>query len=354
MDTLHSASSWAPSSRPADLAPASSPCRPSVLPPPPSGAVAGQPGAQNSLWRHARRWWIYQRERFPLAAHGPLIVAFSLSAVCFSRLLRGVPGWPSIGTAAVAFLTSLCAFLHLRIADEFKDREEDARFRPYRPVPRGLVTLRELGWVWAGTAVVQLLLAFWHAPRLGFVLLGTWVYLALMSKEFFVREWLVARPITYLWTHMLIMPLVDFYATACDWAGERATVPDGLPWFLAASLGNGVVLELGRKIRAPEHEETGVPTYSKLWGPRRAVVVWLAVMLVTAACGILAADRIGFAPAAAVGLGTLWLGAVAVAGRFAWRPEARGSRHLEAMAGLWTLGLYLALGILPMAWKTWH
>jgi hypothetical protein len=26
---------------------------------------------------------------------------------------------------------------------------------------------------------------------------------------FCVRDWLKARPITYLWTHMLIMPLVD-------------------------------------------------------------------------------------------------------------------------------------------------
>lgn len=299
------------------------------------------------------RAWTYQRERFPLAAHGPLIVAFSLSAVCFSRLLRDAPGWPPVSTVAVAFVTSLCAFLHLRIADEFKDCEEDARYRPYRPVPRGLVTLRELGWVWAGTAAVQLLLAFWHAPRLGFVLLGSWVYLALMSKEFFVREWLVARPITYLWTHMLIMPLVDFYATACDWAGAGQPVPAGLPWFLAASLGNGVVLEIGRKIRPLEREEIGVPTYSKLWGMQRAAAIWLAAMAVTGICGILAAQRIGIAPAAAGGLGVLWLAAAVLAARFVARPDAAGGRRLEAMAGVWTLGVYLILGILPMAWKSW-
>ena len=43
--------------------------------------------------------------------------------------------------------TSPVFFLQLRIADEFKDFAEDSRFRPYRPVPRGLVTLTELGWV---------------------------------------------------------------------------------------------------------------------------------------------------------------------------------------------------------------
>ena len=35
------------------------------------------------------RWLVYQKERFPLLAHGPLIAAFSACAVSFSSLLRG-------------------------------------------------------------------------------------------------------------------------------------------------------------------------------------------------------------------------------------------------------------------------
>ena len=41
----------------------------------------------------------------------------------------------------MAVVTSFLSFLQLRIADEFKDFDEDSRYRPYRPVPRGLVTL---------------------------------------------------------------------------------------------------------------------------------------------------------------------------------------------------------------------
>src|SRR5438128_957883 len=47
----------------------------------------------------ANRWWIYQRERFPIVAHGPLVGAFSLSAVCCSSLLRGEVRLPSGRTA---------------------------------------------------------------------------------------------------------------------------------------------------------------------------------------------------------------------------------------------------------------
>ena len=107
------------------------------------------------------RWWVYQRERFPLVRHGPLILAFSFSAVSFSWMLRSPSGWPSPVSAVVAFASCLIFFLQLRIADEFKDDEEDARYRPYRPVPRGLVTLRELGGLFVLVGALQLGLALW-------------------------------------------------------------------------------------------------------------------------------------------------------------------------------------------------
>ena len=101
----------------------------------------------------ANRWWTYQRERFPILAHGILIASFSFSAVCFSSLLRGQTELPRLSSIFVAFVTAFLFFLQLRIADEFKDFEEDARYRPYRAVPRGLVTLRELGGLGAMCAI---------------------------------------------------------------------------------------------------------------------------------------------------------------------------------------------------------
>ena len=163
------------------------------------------------------RWWIYQRERFPVFAHGPLIAAFSLSAVCCSSLLRGDFRLPSSLSLLVAFGTALLFFLQLRIADEFKDFEEDARHRPYRPVPRGLVSLQELGIVGVLSAVVQLGLAWMLRPELALLLVFVWFYLALMSKEFFVGSWMKSRPLFYMISHMAIVPLIDLYATACDW-----------------------------------------------------------------------------------------------------------------------------------------
>ena len=114
------------------------------------------------------KWWVYQKERFPVFAHGPLILAFSASAVCFSSLLRGTN--PSLRSIAVAFITSFIFFLQLRIADEFKDFEEDSRYRPYRPVPRGLVTLHELGVVFVVGGLIQFSLALLLKPPLILIL----------------------------------------------------------------------------------------------------------------------------------------------------------------------------------------
>ncbi len=294
------------------------------------------------------RWRIYQRERFPLLAHAPLIAAFSFSAVCYSMLLRKETALPRPGAAIAAFITSLIFFLQLRIADEHKDFEEDSRFRPYRPVPRGLVSLRELGAVGFAGALVQLSLAFALKPALAAILAATWLYLALMSREFFIRRWIKSRPLTYMLAHMLIIPMIDFYAASCDWLASGERQPAGLFWFLTVSFFNGVVIETGRKIRAPQDEETGVETYTAMWGRRRAVAAWLSAMTLTAMCAVMAARRVSFvAPASAV-LASLLVAASIVGLRFLRSPISQNARAFEMLSGVWTLLMYLSLGAAPL------
>jgi 4-hydroxybenzoate polyprenyltransferase len=161
--------------------------------------------------RGLSRWNIYQRERFPVLAHGPLIAAFSSGAVCYSAQLRAAASSArpsaSVPSLIVAFMSCLLFFFQLRVSDEFKDHEEDSRWRPYRPVPAGLVTLRELGWLAVAVRVIQLVAALWLAPPLVAPLLLVWGYAALMTKEFWVKEVAGSASVHVLWSHMLIMPL---------------------------------------------------------------------------------------------------------------------------------------------------
>ena len=293
------------------------------------------------------RWWIYQRERFPLLTQGPVIAAFSFSAVSFSALLGHRAGPPPAGAVMVAFVTSFVCFLQLRIADEFKDADDDARYRPYRPVPRGLVRLPELAAVAVGGALLQLLLALWLDRKLVGLLIVVWLYLGLMSQEFFMSDWLKAHPFTYMWTHMLIIPLIDLYTSACDWLVKGAALPHGLHWFLAASYCNGMVVEIGRKIRAPEDEERGVETYTAVWGRSSAVLAWLGASAATGIFAVCAASRVAFVLPTIV-LVVVLLGGLAVASvRFLRSPAAARAAFFEPASGIWTLLIYLGLGIGP-------
>ena len=300
---------------------------------------------------HLQRWWIYQRERFPLVAHAPLVAAFSFSAVAYSSLLRGEAQLPALATWLVAFLTSLAFFMQLRIADEFKDFDEDNRYRPYRPVPRGLITLRELGILGFILALLQLLLAVIYYKPLIIFLGITWLYLALMSHEFFIRKWLKDRPVTYMWSHMLIMPLIDFYATSCDWLVLDGDLPKGLFWFLIISFFNGMVIEIGRKIRSAEDEEEGVETYSKLWGQKKATMIWLTMLVTTALCAIAAAQIIDFLAPVVITLLILILTAALVCVKFLRQPIAGSGKRIELFSGIWTISMYLSLGAGPLLWK---
>jgi len=293
------------------------------------------------------RWWVYQRERFPVFAHGTLIAVFSLAAVAYSAVLGGRHAL-EISAFAVAFATTFGFFLLLRIADEFKDFEDDCRYRAYRPVPRGLIGLNDLRYLAIAVLALQLMAALLlHAP-LAMLLLAVWVYLALMSAEFFAGSWLRRHPTPYMLSHMLIMPLIQFYASACDWLPQTSTPPSGLTWFLAASYANGLVIEIGRKIRVPEDEESGVETYSALWGRKTACIVWLGAMAMAGIFAWVAADRIAVGGLTKWLLSLAWVLSALLAFHFLSQTRTQSGKAIETCSGLWTLVSYLLLGAVPL------
>ena len=223
------------------------------------------------------RWWIYQTERFPLLAHGPLVIVSCLAVMLFSALQQD-GAFPDIARIAGAVISTLILFFQLRVADEFKDFSIDSKFRPHRAVPRGLVSLHELAQLAYAGAAIQFLIAIFVDIGLIPILIGVWAYIGLMTKEFFVKDWLIKNPSVYLVSHMLVMPLIAFYVSTFDWLCDCREIPPGLGWLLLLSFCSGLVLELGRKIKVPASEREGVETYSGLWGSKRAVILWTAAV----------------------------------------------------------------------------
>lgn len=299
----------------------------------------------------AGRLWIYQAERFPLLKHGLLIAVFASAGVTLSAVLAGRP-LPSVGAYAVAFALSFLLFFQLRVSDEVKDAEDDRRYRPERPVPRGLVSLGLLVVIALGILGIEAVIAAAYAPRLLLILCLVWAWMALMAVEFWAPAWLKARPLVYLGSHMLVMPLIDFLVSAVEWLPAAGTPPPGLIPFLVLSLFNGTVLELGRKIWAPESERLGVESYSSLWGPRRACLAWMGVATAASLLAIYA----GVLVKAPVTVGAFSLAALSfvvwMGSSFLQRADARSQKGLENAAGVFVLVTYVAAGLLPALVRT--
>lgn len=292
------------------------------------------------------RLWIYQRERFPLARTIPLLLAFSASSVTASAHLANRPV-PGIWAYVTAFVLALVFFWQMRVADEFKDADTDRRYRPERPIPRGLVSLRLIIGLGAGSALIGLVVAFAFNPLLPLLVLLVWAWLGLMTVEFFVPRLLHASPALYLATHMAIMPLIDLVLTGCEWLPAGKGLPRGIWTFLLMSLANGCIAEFGRKIWAPGNERPGVDSYSSAWGIPQSnaalAAVWLLGFLALIAYGHTLTMTWWFVLAGAPASLPL-LAAIAAFVRHA-TPSAQ--KRLETTSGIWILLCYVLAAVLP-------
>lgn len=172
--------------------------------------------------------------------------------------------------------------------------------------------------------------------------------MALMTVEFFVPEWLKARPILYLTSHMAIMPLLDLFVTGVEWLPAAGRPANALVLFLLLSFVNGCVLEIGRKIWAPDNEREGVETYSGVWGIDRAITVWIAT------------TGLAFVLLVAVGMATGHVLLTSIPGLlmllFAWRtalsmrrsPDGKTQDKLDQVSGFWVFVCYFAAGFAPL------
>ncbi|SEW18618.1 4-hydroxybenzoate polyprenyltransferase [Cognatiyoonia koreensis] len=294
----------------------------------------------------AERLWIYQDERFPLKKTVPLLACFSAASITLSAVL-GERSLPGVGAYVVGFLLVFILFFQLRVADEVKDGADDARFRPERPIPRGLVSLRLIVLLGIATIPIGIVLALIHGAGLIWLLLLTWAWLTAMTFEFGVPESLKARPVVYLLSHMAIMPLIDLLLTGIEWLPHGGAAP-GLWLFIALSFSNGCVLELGRKLWAPENERLGVDTYSGLWGPKRAAQVWMVFIGISAALligvGVATGHALAFTLIAVAATGYCILAAL----RYATYPTPQAEKQMDTLAGLWVFLCYAVAGFLPL------
>lgn len=214
-------------------------------------------------------------ERFPPVPQLVLMSVLFIAATLMSGALLD-PG-PASGVgdvdwlkAAAGFVGSLLFIVRLRLYDDVKDADTDRVENPTRPIPRGLVSVRELDVAAAVVLVVEGALI----ASVGALTFWCWAIAAawsvLMRVEFFASEWLDRHMATFAISHMVVMGLIygALLAIGIDARGASAPVAsllgDGeviVAMLAATSIGIG--FEWGRKFER-YHDAHGERAWS-LW-----------------------------------------------------------------------------------------
>jgi hypothetical protein len=222
-----------------------------------------------------KRIGIYLNEMFPLSAFvGSILTAVAVQ-LTYLRLYGLKP--QSIFQLIMPAVVLTAVSLLIRIMDEFKDYQDDLTNFPNRPLPSGRVLKKDL--LAVGYFCVMLIL-FLSMTSIQLLVWGlvTLLFTGLMLKWFFIEDQMrKSLPLAFISHHPIVLFNFIYLLIACmqmnqavDWNNAVYVLPI---CFIFTNW------EIVRKIRAPE-QETSYTTYSKIFGPRPAIVIALILQLI--------------------------------------------------------------------------
>jgi len=211
-----------------------------------------------------KKWVQFLKERFDPLGHFTMITLFLLGHILLTKSLGLITlaPWQYIALSfAVVFF-----FLKLRFYDEIKDYETDIHVNPTRPLPRGLITHRDLYQAIALAIVIELF-CFGICSAAGLITgLVAIVYSLCMFKEFFIGP--VLRP--HLTSYAVSHTAVTILLSLSIFSGLTGLMINDLPIdLLLFSLISWLlfnIFEFGRKSYLKNEERENVPTYSNIFG----------------------------------------------------------------------------------------
>ncbi len=220
---------------------------------------------------------------FYLLSH-PIPVAFHILAVTIFALLAA---WPHFVWSIIVLVIAAHAAMQVSIAmlNDYCDREFDARGKPEKPIPRGLVLPREA--LIAGLLMIVIMVVLLiPLPRLALIV--SLCYLALGQAY---NLGLKSTPLSGI-VFALAMPLIPLYAFA-----GVGHIPPIIFWFVPAGFLLGIGLNLANSLPDLEADAAqGLRTLAVVLGVARSFLVCDAMIVLCAVmAGVLAIS--GFVPA---------------------------------------------------------
>ena len=219
------------------------------------------------------KWYTYQKERFPIATYGIYILCLAFAAFFYNTRMLGIES--NVGVFITMFVVTFLQFLMVRIIDEFKDYEEDKKYRPYRPVPRGLIKLQELRTLFVISIIIQFVLTLIVNPFSLVFLVILWIMFFLMTKSFFLKKLVDKHILLEVALDELLLPILMLYLSSF------IKIDMTILWrLLLLSYIVSWIIEIARKVRCKKDEETGVKTYTAVFGIPKSMLLLSTLELI--------------------------------------------------------------------------
>ena len=235
-----------------------------------------------------QRLYVYQKERFPVVTFALYILCIVIGVFFITDAYAAKESGKFLKNSVETifynrdyfkmipmFIVGFLQFFMVRVIDEHKDFEEDSKFRNYRPVTRGLISLKVLKVLFVISFIAQFLITtLWGGSLLLLVIL--WCTVLLLANDFFIKDFIDRHILVGVILDEAIMPVLALLmASFC--------VEEHLLFYLLGNTGFiylvyltyviSWIVELARKIRCKKDEEKGVKTYTQVFGIPKAVLL---------------------------------------------------------------------------------
>ncbi len=286
-----------------------------------------------------KKWYTYQKERFPIATYGLYILCLSFAAFFYNTKMLEIES--NVGVFITMFVVAFLQFLMVRIIDEFKDYEEDKKYRPYRPVPRGLIKLKELRTLFVICIIIQFALTLIVNPFSLIFLLVLWIMFILMTKSFFMKKLVDKHILLEVALDEILLPTLMLYLSSF------IKLDITILWrLLLLSYVVSWIIEIARKVRCKKDEEKGVKTYTAVFGIQKATLLLSVLELILTILRLFLPGE-PLMNVAQIGLIILFIGTIMVNVLFTQKKTRKFAKAVEYLAdGLVMLTLLSTLFVI--------
>ncbi len=224
----------------------------------------------------ALRWLIFAKERFDPISHFIMVFIFIYAHVQVAKFAKISTTEPIKWNIFALNFGVLTFFFKLRLYDEIKDYKLDCVINPTRPLPRGLLTLKNVKQGIIFCIITELICATINGLSTLFVISISILYSLLMYKEFFIPNFLRPKLTTYAVSHTVISVFLSVILITALTNQYPWNNPPAIFSFCFSNWALFNIFEFGRKTFCKHEEKEGVESYSKIFGTIGAVMLTLS------------------------------------------------------------------------------